>query len=234
MKNIDIDFDVYKALTLMLRFRTYEHSSIPSRGRRSFRGCCWLAPVLVLGLLLGGPAAQVSAGEDKFEFDMVPSGCLQSATGHVKIETKQKGQAEEMNVYVSGLPPNTGFDLFVIQIPGPPFGMSWYQSDLQTDGGGKGHVKVVGRFNPETFIVGNGAVGQPAPTPHDGLDAAINPTTKPIHMFHLGLWFDSPADGAAAGCPGGPTNFNGDHTAGVQVLNTSNFPVLAGPLSNVP
>jgi hypothetical protein len=26
------------------------------------------------------------------------------------------------------------------------------------------------------------------------------------------------------------TPFNGDHTAGVQVLNTSNFPDLAGPL----
>ena len=220
-------------MSFMLRFRTYEHSSIPSPARGFFRGCRWLAPVLVLGLLLGGSAGQVSAGGDKLEFDMVPSGCLQSATAHVKVETKQKGQVEEMDVHVSGLPPNTGFDLFVIQKPGAPFGMAWYQSDLQTNGDGKGHVKVVGRFNIETFIVGNGVAAVPAPTPHDGLDASVNPTTKPIHMYHLGLWFDSPADGAAAGCPGGPTPFNGDHTAGVQVLNTSNFPDLAGPLSQL-
>ena len=92
-------------------------------------------------------------------------------------------------------------------------------------------MKVIGRFNIETFIVGNGMAGVPAPTPHGNLDASVNPTTKPIHMYHLGLWFNSPTDGAAAGCPGGPTPFNGDHTAGVQVLNTSNFPDLAGPLS---
>jgi hypothetical protein len=34
----------------------------------------------------------------------------------------------------------------------------------------------------------------------------------------------------AAGCPGATTPFNGDHTAGVQVLNTSNFPDDQGPL----
>ena len=222
-------------MSFMLRFRTSEHSSIPSLARRSFRGCLWLAlaPLLVLGLLLGDPAGQVSAAGDKTEFDMVPSGCLQSATGDVKVETKHNGQVEEMDVHVSGLPPNTGFDFFVIQKPGAPFGMSWYQSDLQTDEHGKGHVKVIGRFNIETFIVGNGAVGVPAPTPHGNLDANVNPTTKPIHMYHLGLWFNSPTDGAAAGCPGGPTPFNGDHTAGVQVLNTSNFPDLAGPLSQI-
>lgn len=220
-------------MAAMLRFRTHEHSSIPSLARGAFRGCCWLAPVLVLGLLLGSPVGQASAGGDKIEFDLVPSGCLASATGHVKVETKQKGQVEQMDVHVSGLPPNTGFDLFVIQKPGAPFGMSWYQSDLQTNHEGKGHVKVVGRFNIETFIVGNGATGVPAPTPHDGLDADTNPTTKPVHMYHLGLWFDSPDDGAAAGCPGGPTPFNGTHTAGVQVLNTSNFPDLAGPLSQL-
>jgi hypothetical protein len=155
------------------------------RRRRFFRGCCWLA--LVLALLVGGPVGQVTASPNKFEFDMVPSGCLASATGHVKVETTQKGQAEEMDVHVSGLPPNTGFDLFAIQTPGAPFGMSCYQSDLQTNEDGKGHVKGFGRFNPETFIVGNGGAGVPAPTPHDGLDASVNPTTKPIHMYHLGL-----------------------------------------------
>ena len=111
-------------MSFMLRFRTSEHSSIPSLARGAFRGCCWLAPVLVLGLLLGSPAGQASAGGDKFEFDMVPSGCLPSATGHVKVETKQKGQVEEMDVHVSGLPPNTGFDFFVIQTPLAPFGVS--------------------------------------------------------------------------------------------------------------
>jgi hypothetical protein len=41
---------------------------------------------------------------------------------------------------------------------------------------------------------------------------------------------DSPADAAAAGCPDTKTPFNGDHTAGIQVLSTRNFDKLQGPL----
>jgi hypothetical protein len=188
----------------------------------------------LIALLLGGLSGPAAAGPPKIEFDMVrngglPAACVPDAIGHVKIESKEG--AEEMHVKVEGLPPNTGFDLFVIQKPGGPFGMSWYQGDIQTDKHGKGHLKVVGRFNIETFIVAPGMV--PAPQTHPGVDAMTNPTTAPVHTYHLGLWFDSPADGASAGCPGGPTPFNGDHTAGIQLLNTSNFPDLAGPLSQL-
>jgi hypothetical protein len=52
-------------------------------------------------------------------------------------------------------------------------------------------------------------------------------------MYHLGLWFNSPDDAKNAGCPSTVTPFNGEHNAGVQVLNTSNFPDLQGPLVNV-
>jgi hypothetical protein len=52
-------------------------------------------------------------------------------------------------------------------------------------------------------------------------------------MFHLGLWFNSPTDAAAAGCPNTVTPFNGDHTAGVQALSTHNFGDLHGPLRKV-
>jgi hypothetical protein len=61
-----------------------------------------------------------------------------------------------------------------------------------------------------------------------------NPATGPIQMYHLGLWFNDPNDATKAGCPGNVTPFNGEHDAGIQVLNTSNFPALSGPLSNVP
>ena len=72
-----------------------------------------------------------------------------------------------------------------------------------------------------------------APVVHDdGMfpDADMNPATPPVHTYHLGLWFNSPNDAAAAGCPNTVTPFNGDHTAGVQVLNTSNFADDQGPL----
>jgi hypothetical protein len=61
-------------------------------------------------------------------------------------------------------------------------------------------------------------------------DAAENPATNPVHTFHLGLWFNSPDDAAAAGCPDDVTPFNGDHTAGIQALSTRNFPDDQGPL----
>jgi hypothetical protein len=57
--------------------------------------------------------------------------------------------------------------------------------------------------------------------------------TNPIQMYHLGLWFNNPSDAVKAGCPGGETPFNGTHNAGVQALNTSNFPDLSGPLLKV-
>jgi hypothetical protein len=52
-------------------------------------------------------------------------------------------------------------------------------------------------------------------------------------MYHLGLWFNDPNDAAKAGCPATVTPFNGTHSAGIQVLNTSNFPDEQGPLRKI-
>jgi hypothetical protein len=61
-------------------------------------------------------------------------------------------------------------------------------------------------------------------------DAATNPAFLPVHTFHVGFWFNSPADAAAAGCPATVTPFNGEHNAGVQAMSTRNFADLQGPL----
>ena len=44
------------------------------------------------------------------------------------------------------------------------------------------------------------------------------------------ILFNSPTDAGNAECPSTVTPFNGEHNVGVQVLNTSNFPDLQGPL----
>lgn len=150
------------------------------------------------------------------------------ATAQVKI--KSEGPVEDMEVTVDNLPPKTNFDFFVIQAPNNPFGMSWYQGDIETDEYGHGSQKFVGRFNIETFIVAPGSV--PAPFVHNNApnpDATTNPATGPIHTFHLGLWFNSPEDAGKAGCPTTVTPFNGEHNAGIQILNTSQF-LDKGPL----
>ena len=184
--------------------------------------------------LLSSAGMTAVAQEKKLEFTMtraakvVASGCLSNAAADVTI--KPRGPVEVMDVHLRGLPPNTEFDFFVIQKPGAPFGMAWYQGDIETDRDGEGHGRFIGRFNEETFIVAQGSV--PAPLVHNNAfpDAITNPVTNPVHTFHLGLWFNSPVDASNAGCPGDVTPFNGEHNAGIQVLNTSNFPDLAGPL----
>jgi hypothetical protein len=35
-----------------------------------------------------------------------------------------------MEVVIAGLPPNTDFDLFVIEVPTKPFGLAWYNGDI--------------------------------------------------------------------------------------------------------
>jgi len=198
---------------------------------------------LFAALALAGMTESASAGNDENEikFDLVRSGAvvaagdtvLPNAHGRVKIESV--GPVEIMDVKVSGLPGNTDFDFFVIQVPnGPNFGLSWYQGDIETNRYGVGHGTFIGRFSIETFIVAPGAT--PAPTPHSSPpfpDASTNPATPPVHTFHLGLWFNDPNDAAKAGLPPTVTPFNGEHNAGLQVLSTRNFPDNAGPLSQI-
>lgn len=153
--------------------------------------------------------------------------CLPNAAASVSIHSL--GEVETMNIVATGLPANTDFDLFVIQSPNAPFGLSWYQGDMHSDSRGRAVGAFVGRFSRETFIVAPGVTSAPIVDP---ADAAQNPQTAPVHTLHLGLWFNSPVDATSAGCPGALTPFNGEHNAGVQVLNTSNFPGK-GPLGNI-
>ena len=183
---------------------------------------------------LGTVATSAQTANDLINFDLRRSatiktaGCLLSASG--KVSVKSLGEVEVMSVDVQGLPPNTGFDLFVIQVPNAPFGMSWYQGDMETNPAGRAHGTFIGRFNEETFIVAPGV--DVAPVVHNNAfpDAADNPATAPVHTFHVGLWFNSPTDAAAAGCPATVTPFNGEHNAGIQVLSTNQFAKTNGPL----
>jgi hypothetical protein len=193
--------------------------------------------LITLGAMTPGFAAPKSKN---VTFEMVrspglptlPSTCIPKASATVTIVPG--GPTETMTVSVSGLAPNIDYDFFVIQVPNKPFGMSWYMGDIQTNSRGEGHGTFIGRFSIETFVVAPGVA--PAPIEFPGgvePDAGMNPVTNPLQMYHLGLWFDNPSDAVKAGCPGAETPFNGEHNAGVQALNTSNFPILQGPLLNV-
>ena len=170
-------------------------------------------------------ATSATATSKTFSFALQPSSaaisaCLPHASGHVTITTGDLN--DTMKITVSGMPANKGFDLFVIQQPGAPFGISWYQTDTQANSSGTGSATVRGVFDSQTFSVSPGGTT----------------TFSPTHQYHLGLWFNDPNVPFSLGCESGATSpiitpFNGEQHAGIQVLNTSNFPTAAGPLSHV-
>jgi hypothetical protein len=158
-----------------------------------------------------------------FSFSLVPSpgiaACLPNAAGTATITSTPPN--ETMKVSISGMPDNVGFDLFVIQTPNKPFGVAWYQTDIHAGSTGSGSATIRGVFSVETFSVSVGGTTTFAPT----------------HQYHLGLWFNNPKVPFNLGCEPGATlpvvtPFNGQLHAGIQVLNTSNFPDNAGPLSH--
>jgi hypothetical protein len=195
------------------------------------------ASTMLVPAVISGPAGGANqSDQDRISFEMVVSAgarnCLPDAKAKVKIVST--GTAEDMFIHATGLPPNTDFDFFVIQVPNAPFGLSWYQGDVESDDKGDAFQHFRGRFNIETFIVAPGVAPAPQvfndpPFP----DAAQNPMTNPVQTYHLGLWFNSPKDAQDNGCANTVTPFNGEHNAGIQVLNTSNFPNDAGPLRNL-
>jgi hypothetical protein len=179
----------------------------------------------MLGVTATAVALGAQAPDQVFAFKLVPSAgissCLPHARGTVAIFTHDEN--DTMVVHVAGLPKNSEFDLFVIQLPDKPFGVSWYQSDINVGANGSGTATVRGIFDKETFSVSPGGTV----------------TFKPTHQFHLGVWFNNPSLPFRLGCEPGQaapvvTPFNGEQHAGIQVVNTGNFPANAGPLSQIP
>jgi len=193
-----------------------------------------LVVMVIVGMGMPVSPAGAAGANSKFDMKVSPGavGCLPNAVGHVTINAL--GAVESLHVEVFGLSPNTDYDLFIIQVPNAPFGLSWYEGDIETDGHGRGVGDFAGRFSVETFIVAPNSATVPVPVhPADATQPGTNPAIpKPIHIWHLGLWFDSSTDAATAGCAATVTPFNGDHTAGIQVLNTAGFPADRGPLRN--
>lgn len=175
------------------------------------------AAMFAAGMLGMVPRATAAAG-DSTTFNMVKSAgavaCLK-ATARGQVTISDLGAVQNMHVQVFGLPPNTEFTLFVINTPTAPFTPAWYQGDITTNASGKGVVDVSGIFSDETFI--------------------LNPGAPPVatQLTHLGIWFADPTAASNAGCPDTATPFDGDHNAGIQVLNTSNFAVDKGPLKRI-
>jgi hypothetical protein len=187
------------------------------------------ALVVAMGVTAAVPFANAAQG-DSISFKMVRSAgaavCLPTSA-HGNVTISDTGQVQNMHVEAFGLPARTQFTVFLLQVPNKPFGLSWYQGDILTDKKGHGVGDFTGIFSIETFIQAPGVAPAPQVFPDD---AAQNPATPPVQLYHLGMWFADPVDSQNAGCGDAVTPFDGDHQAGIQVLNTSNFEDGEGPL----
>lgn len=185
--------------------------------------------ILIAASLVAVQPIHVQAQPKTIQFPLTVSAgaktCLPKASGVVIVHSF--GNVENLEVVISGMPPNTDFVLFNIQVPKSPFGLAWYNGDILTDDNGIGVTNIVGRFNVGTFIVSPGAVPSP---PVFADDSKTGVATDPVQIYHLGIWFNSPVDAAKANCPSTVTPFTSNHKAGIQVLNTATFPDNEGPL----
>ena len=190
-----------------------------------------VALAAVAGLTGMAPRASAAAGDSITFFLKVSAGastCLPTASGRVTIS--DLGPVQNMHVEVFNLPAKTEFATFLLQVPKRPFGLAWYQGDIVTNAEGKGVGDFTGIFSKETFIQAPGVAAAPAIFFDD---ATGNPATRPVQIYHMGIWFADATEAGNANCPSTATNFDGDHQAGIQVLNTSNFPNGHGPLLNL-
>lgn len=140
--------------------------------------------------------------------------------------TVQRGNLNDtLTLHIHDIKPNLAFDLFTVQRsslradgrPDPAFkdfGLAWYQSDVQADAKGDGTVRVRTILLDQIF----------------GFDPDVS--LAPTNTFHVGFWFNDPADARACGFdPTKPTPFNGEHRAGpLAMISVPSATTGLGPL----
>jgi hypothetical protein len=152
------------------------------------------------------------------------------AAPRAKVEVERGRLNDTLELELKHFKPGLAFDLFTVErsrllangTPDPSFhgfGLSWYQSDVQVNEGGEAHVKI------RTILL-------------DQIFGFVDPATtgqlEPTNTFHVGFWFNDPADAAACGFTGF-TPFNGEHHAGPVAMISVPDPVTGlGPLCTHP
>jgi hypothetical protein len=152
--------------------------------------------------------------------------CLRRNSTTTPTATVIVGQgalADDLTIIGSGIKPGLAFDLFTVQrsslrsngTPDPTFtnfGLAWYQTDLQANSLGQ----VFGTLH--TILINQ----------IFGFDPAVS--LPPTNTFHVGFWFNNPADATSCGFSGF-TPFNGEHHAGpLAMISLPNATTNLGPL----
>jgi hypothetical protein len=159
----------------------------------------------------------------------VPGGA--TPTAHVTVIPGKLN--DTLIIKAENIRPGLGFDMFTVERTNlladhsvdpafaNKFGLAWYQSDLQADAQGRIQATIKTVLLNEIF----------------GFDSdQSNPA--PINTFHLGFWFNNPADANVDGCifdVTHPTPFNGEHNAGPLAMSSApDATTNLGPLCTNP
>jgi len=180
--------------------------------RKGLLGVGVLALAAVLGVATVS-SASAADNRDEVRFNLTPSSpqlaqCIPHAkvTVEVDLQTEKTGR-DTFEINVSGMPANTSFTVFLLETPITPFGAAEYIGDFTTDRKGRARQKL-------TLIVQEAFAS-----------TLVNGQRQRVDLNHVGVWFADPADDDFCFGPGGGpvTPFDGDGTAGAQVLNTAPF-----------
>jgi hypothetical protein len=171
--------------------------------------------------------------DDSATFHLFPNQPFKSCFGQPGHKAKVIAEVTPGNLNdtlvlnLSGFKPNLNFDLFTVEksnqlangSPDPGFtnfGFAWYQSEVHINAEGTGQVKIKTILLDEIF----------------GFDPVVS--LAPTNTFHVGFWFDNPADAAPCGFTGF-TPFNGEHHAGpVAFITRPDAATNLGPLCTNP
>ena len=142
---------------------------------------------------------------------------IQHAVARVTVSNRFATHADNdtLTLHASGLPPNTGFDVFLVEHSPldagfTGFGFGWYQSDMESNAAGVAEIRVVGIFDKETFV--------------ENPDHAF----VPVHTYNVGFWFNSPTEEQqVCGTASAPaaTPFNGEQNAGLLAMISRGAPL---------
>jgi len=153
--------------------------------------------------------------------------CLQvgNVPATAQLTVTQNELNDDLAITVQHVKPNLAFDLFTVQNTNllsngtvnpafATFGLAWYQSDILADSFGNALTVIRSIFVNQIF----------------GFDAGTTPPLLPTHTFHVGFWFNRPADAAPCGFTG-TTPFNGTQNAGPNaMISVPNATTGLGPL----
>jgi hypothetical protein len=189
-----------------------------------------MTKTIALGLLILAMANPASAQATKSTFQLTANPaflqCLQASpnkTPSATVTVVEGKLNDKLTLALKNVKPGLAFDLFTVENTNllsdgtidpsfTNFGLAWYQSDIEVGQGGSAKVTI------QTILVNQ----------IFGFDPAVS--LAPTNTFHVGFWFNNPADAATCGFSGS-TPFNGEHTAGpLAMISVPDSNTNLGPL----